>query len=69
MVTLTKIDGSSIVINADEIETVESNYNSTLTLRSGKKIVVTESPDEIIAQVISYRKKCFSSLPLTETEK
>jgi flagellar protein FlbD len=62
MITLTKIDNSQVVINADEIETIESNYNSTLTLRSGKKIVVKETPENIIDKVIIYRKKCFSSL-------
>ncbi|MDP2362635.1 MAG: flagellar FlbD family protein [Ignavibacteria bacterium] len=69
MVTLTKIDGSQIVINADEIETVESNYNSTITFCSGKKIVVTETPDEIVAKVINYRKECFSQLLNPQIEK
>lgn len=62
MVTLTKIDGNTIVINADEIETIETNYDTTLTLRSGKKIVVNESHQDIIDKVIEYRKMCFSNL-------
>ena len=58
MIVLTKIDGSSIIVNADEIETVESMHESVISLKTGKKIIVTESSDEIITKVIEFRKKC-----------
>ncbi len=57
MITLTRIDGSKITVNADEIETVESSYDSTITLKSGKKIIVREDADLIVEKVISYRRK------------
>ena len=62
MITLTKIDSLKITINADEIETVESHHDSTVTLKSGKKIIVKESAEEITQKVIEYRQKCFSNL-------
>lgn len=55
MITLTKIDGRSIVVNADEIETVESFHDTTLSLKSGRKIIVSESPGIIIDRVVGYR--------------
>lgn len=55
MITLTKIDGRSIVVNADEIETVESFHDTTLSLKSGRKIIVSESPGTIIEKVVQYR--------------
>lgn len=58
MIILTKVDGSPIVVNADEIETVEWSHDSTLTLKSGKKVIVCELVDEIIEKVIDYRRKC-----------
>lgn len=60
MITLTRVDGSTITINADEIETVESFHDSTLTLKTGKKIIVKESSDEITIKVIEFKQKCFS---------
>jgi flagellar protein FlbD len=60
MITLTRVDGSLITINADEIETVESFHDSTLTLKSGKKIIVKESSEDITVKVIEFKRKCFS---------
>ena len=58
MITLTKIDGRAIIINAAEIETVESSHDSTISLKTGKKIIVRESAEEIIQKVIIYKQKC-----------
>lgn len=65
MIILTKIDSSNITINAEEIETVESTYNSTITLKSGKKIIVKESSEIIIQKVIDYKRQCFNGLTNT----
>ncbi len=58
MVTLTRLDGQNIVVNADEIETIEAPHNTTVGLRSGKKIIVQETPEQIVGRVIEYRRKC-----------
>ena len=63
MIILTKIDGNTIVVNADEIETVETMHESVISLKTGKKIIVTESSDEIILRVIDYHKKCNNGNP------
>jgi len=62
MIQLTTLDGRLIVVNADEIETIDSGHESLLALKSGKKIIVRESADEIINMVILYKKECFSKL-------
>jgi flagellar protein FlbD len=58
MITLTKIDGNKITVNADEIETVESSHDTIISLKSGRKIVVQENYTQIITLVIEYRRKC-----------
>ncbi|MBS1537805.1 MAG: flagellar FlbD family protein [Bacteroidetes bacterium] len=63
MITLTRIDSTPITINADEIETVESYHDTTITLRSGRRIIVQESAEIIIEMVIIYRRKCQNPLP------
>ncbi len=60
MIILTKIDGNKITVNADEIETIETSHDSIISLKSGKKILVKEISQEIIALVIEYRRKCYS---------
>ncbi|MBI3258008.1 MAG: flagellar FlbD family protein [Ignavibacteriae bacterium] len=63
MITLTRIDTTSITVNADEIETVESYHDTTITLRSGRRIIVQEAAPVIIQMVIAYRRECNSPLP------
>ena len=58
MIKLTRLDGREIILNADEIETVDSAHHSTISMKSGKKFVVSESGDDIIEKVIDFRKKC-----------
>lgn len=58
MVSLTRLDGQAIIVNADEIETIESPHNTTLGLISGKKIIVRETPEQIVERVIDYRRRC-----------
>lgn len=58
MIKLTKVDGREIVVNAEEIETVESSHDTTITLRSGRKIIVKEAPEVISDLVIIYKRNC-----------
>lgn len=58
MIKLTKINGGDIVVNADEIETIEGAFDTTITLKNSKKLLVKESPEKIIDLVIDYKKKC-----------
>lgn len=62
MIRVTKIDGSPVVVNCDEIETVETAYDTTISLNSGKKIIVRESYEDIIQKTIEYKRKCFSKI-------
>ncbi|HRE58085.1 MAG TPA: flagellar FlbD family protein [Candidatus Kapabacteria bacterium] len=61
MIDLTRIDGRSITVNADEIETVETSFDSTITFVSGRRIVVKESSEHIKQKVIAYKRSCLVS--------
>jgi flagellar protein FlbD len=58
MIDLTRIDGRSIMVNAEEIETVETSFDSTITFVSGRRIVVKESSELIKERVVAYRRSC-----------
>ncbi|MFZ4454160.1 flagellar FlbD family protein [Salibacterium aidingense] len=47
MITLTKLNGQTFLLNAPLIEQVEAFPDTTLTLSNGKKIVVKESMEEV----------------------
>ena len=60
MIDVTKMNGGSITINADLIETVEETPDTIITLTTGKKIIVKESRQEVKNLVKSYRSECNS---------
>ncbi len=66
MITLTKIGGSSITVNSDDIETIESSHDTIISLKSGKKLIVKESEQQIIEKVIKFKRACFEKI-LIET--
>lgn len=46
------------MVNAEEIETVETSFDSTITFVSGRRIVVKESSDVIKERVVAYKRSC-----------
>ena len=58
MIKLTRLNDTEIVINAEMIEFVEAIPDTIISLISGKKIMVTESVDQVIEGVIDYRRNC-----------
>ena len=59
MISLTKINHHIIVVNADQIEVVESTPDTVITLLSGHKYIVTDTVDEVIDKVIEYKKRIY----------
>lgn len=59
MIDVTRINGTSIVINADIIQVVEETPDTVITLTTGTKYIVKESCEEIKDKVISYKRSIF----------
>ncbi|CEP68905.1 Flagellar [Moorella glycerini] len=57
MIKVTTLDRREIILNAELIERLESVPETVITLTSGKKVLVTQTVDEIIARVIAYRRQ------------
>ncbi|HXL01981.1 MAG TPA: flagellar FlbD family protein [Candidatus Atribacteria bacterium] len=57
MITLTRFNGSSFVLNMDLIETIEATPDTIITLVTGRKYVVKESVDEIIGKILDFRRQ------------
>ncbi|MCR5699607.1 MAG: flagellar FlbD family protein [Treponemataceae bacterium] len=57
MIKVTRLDGNEYWINPHQIEYLEKNPDVTLTMLSGKKIVVKETPEQVINSIIEYRRQ------------
>jgi len=54
MITVTRLNGSRVTVNALLIESVEETPDTIITLTTGKKLVVTETAAEIETLVRNF---------------
>jgi flagellar protein FlbD len=57
MIRLTRLSGSQFVLNSDLIEKVDHTPDTLITLVDGKKYIVLESLDEVVALVMLFRSE------------
>lgn len=67
MIEVTKLNGETIMVNADHIETVEAHPDTTLVLSNDKRIVVKDSVAEVVRKVVAYQRSIRTG-PGTEGE-
>lgn len=63
MIKVTTLDRRELVLNAELIERVESVPETVITLTNGKKVLVTQTVDEIIDRVVAYRQRTLRPEP------
>ncbi len=54
MITVTRLNGTRLYVNALLIEKIEETPDTVIGLTTGKRIVVKETPTEIIEQAVAY---------------
>ena len=57
MIEVTRLNGKKYWINPHQIESMENNPDLTLTLLSGKKVVVVEKPEQVVDKIVEYRRR------------
>ncbi|MCP4583185.1 MAG: flagellar FlbD family protein [candidate division Zixibacteria bacterium] len=57
MIKVTRLNESELVINTDLIEFVEAIPDTIISLTTGKKIMVKETMDEVIAKVQKFKRE------------
>lgn len=57
MIEVTRLNGIKYWVNPHQIESIEQNPDVTLVMLSGKTLIVKEKPEEIIEEIIAYRRK------------
>ena len=67
MIQLTRINQTPIVLNSDLIEHVEVTPDTVVTLTGGQKFLVLESPQEVIARVIAFRRSILAEASRLES--
>ncbi len=60
MIHLTRINHLALILNADLIEHIESTPDTVISLTTGQKLIVLETPAEIIEKVVRFRRSILS---------
>lgn len=63
MITVTRLNGKPIVINAELIRSVEENPDTMIKLINGDMVIVQESMSDIVARCIDYGRHLRCMLP------
>ena len=56
MIKVTRLGGGDLILNADLIRDIEARPDTFITLTTGDKVVVAESPDEVLRRVVHYQQ-------------
>lgn len=56
MIKVTKLNGKEIVVNCELIELMEATPDTTVTMNTGRKLIVAETVDEVIKKVVAYKQ-------------
>jgi len=62
MIRLQRLNKEEFILNADLIETLEATPDTVVTLTTGRKLMVKTGVDDIVTQVIDYRRRCNESI-------
>lgn len=57
MIQVTKLNGKLFYINPHQIESIELTPDTTITMLSGKRLVVKDQYEVIFKEIIDYRKQ------------
>ncbi|TYC98359.1 flagellar FlbD family protein [Arthrobacter echini] len=57
MIVVTRLNESQFAVNPDLIERIHENPDTTLVMIDGAKYIVTESLDEVIDLIATYRAR------------
>jgi flagellar protein FlbD len=60
MIRLTRLNGIPFYLNCDLIEHIDATADTVITLTSGPKLLVTETPEEVCEKVFAYRRAVFA---------
>jgi flagellar protein FlbD len=56
MIHVTRLDGSDMVVNVDQIAWIEGMPDTVISLMNGEKLLVREAPDQLIARAKAFKR-------------
>lgn len=69
LVRVHRLNNQEFLVNCELIEFVEETPNTVISMVSGRKLVVSETSEEVKSLIIEYKRKIFDSFGVRNEEK
>jgi flagellar protein FlbD len=56
MIAVTRLDGAHIVLNDEQIESIEQTPDTLVSLVNGHKLFVRDTPADLVQRVVAFRQ-------------
>lgn len=56
MISVTRLDGTTLVVNAELIERIEATPDTLVTMANHETLVVRETPETLVERVLEYKR-------------
>jgi flagellar protein FlbD len=56
MIPVTRLDGVSMLLNAEVVEWIEQTPDTLVGLLNGERFLVRESPDELVRRIVAFKR-------------
>jgi flagellar protein FlbD len=63
MITVTRLDGSPILLNVDLILTIERTPDTLVSLTTGDTVLARETPEQIVERITTYKRDLRRATP------
>jgi flagellar protein FlbD len=57
VIVITRLDGTTVLVNVDQIESIEQTPDTIVSLANGHKIIVRETPDELVSRIVQFKQR------------
>lgn len=62
MIQLTRLNNQPLMVNSDLIKFIERSPDTVLTLVTGEKLIVRETPDDVLHKVVAFRQSILNGV-------
>jgi flagellar protein FlbD len=63
MIPVTRLDGTPMVVNTDQIAWIEYIPDTVISLMNGEKLIVRETPEIIVERIREFRRAVLGTPP------
>ncbi len=57
MISITRLDGSSVLLNVDLIVSIERTPDTLIALTTGDRVLVRDCPEDLVERIVAFKRR------------